>query len=181
MVIRSWRFNLYLIGTVVLAIFGGCKSPERAAKKQVSTLRVHLQTNLASTNRTEMISVFREQPTRFQIERMPLLTEGDVLEASVIDVIGGFGLRIKFDQRGSMLLEQATGQNPGKHFAIFSQFEEAPDYQLNAGRWLAAPKIEHRIADGILVFTPDASRQESDAIVRGLNQVAKKIQKKAQE
>jgi hypothetical protein len=181
MMIRLWRFNLYLIGIALVATAAGCKTPEREAKKQISTLRIHLQTNLASTNRTESISVFREQPARFQIERMPILTEGDVQEASIIDVIGGFAVKIKFDQRGSWLLEQATGQNPGKHLAIFSQFGEAPDYKLNTGRWLAAPKLERRIADGTLVFTPDATQQESDAIVKGLNNVAKKVQKKGPE
>jgi hypothetical protein len=178
MVIRAWRFNLYLAGMLLVAVLAGCKSPERQEKKRVSTLRIHLQTNLTSTNRTETISVFREQPMRFQIERVPIVSEGDLLEASTIDVIGGFAIRLKFDQRGSRLLEEATGKNPGKHLVIFSQFAEAPDYHLNTGRWLAAPRIEHRISDGLLQFTPDATREESDAIVKGLNNVATKIQGK---
>jgi hypothetical protein len=34
-----------------------------------------------------------------------------------------------------------------------------------------------RISDGVLVFTPDASREEADRIVLGLNNVAKEAQK----
>ena len=181
MVIRGWRFNLYLALTLLLALLAGCKSPEREAKKQLSTLRIHMQSNLASTNRTEVISVFREQPVPFQIERMPILTEGDVAHASIIDVIGGYAIQLKLDQRGTWLLEQATGINPGKHLVIFSQFSEAPDYKLNSGRWLAAPKIERRIADGTISFTPDASREESEAIIKGLNNVARKVQGKPNE
>lgn len=178
MVIRSWRFNLYLCAAVALAFLAGCKSPEKDGKKRLSTLRIHLQTNLSSTNRAEIISVFREHPVQFQIERIALVSEGDVQEANVIDAIGGFALQIKFNRQGTWLLEEASGKNPGKHFAIFSQFSEPPDYHLNMGRWLAAPKIDHRIADGVLVFTPDATRTESEAIAIGLNNVAKKIQKK---
>jgi hypothetical protein len=88
---------------------------------------------------------------------------------------------LKLDKRGTWLLEQATGMNPGKHLVIFSQFGEAPDYKLNTGRWLAAPKIERRIADGTISFTPDATREESDAIVKGLNNVARKVQGKPSE
>jgi hypothetical protein len=41
-------------------------------------------------------------------------------------------------------------------------------------RWLAAPVISHRIGDGVLVFTPDATREEAEEIALGLNNVAKK-------
>ena len=42
-------------------------------------------------------------------------------------------------------------------------------------RWLAAPRISQRIKDGVLVFTPDATREEAERIVRGLNNVAIKL------
>ena len=42
------------------------------------------------------------------------------------------------------------------------------------GRWLAAPRINKRIADGVLVFTPDATREEAEQIALGLNNLAQK-------
>ena len=51
-----------------------------------------------------------------------------------------------------------------------------PDTKLNEGRWLAAPYIHNRTGDGVLLFTPDATRQEADNIAFGLNNVAKKIE-----
>jgi murein DD-endopeptidase MepM/ murein hydrolase activator NlpD len=49
------------------------------------------------------------------------------------------------------------------------------------GRWLAAPIITRRISNGVLVFTPDCSREEADQLVLGLNNVAKENpQKNAQ-
>ena len=44
-------------------------------------------------------------------------------------------------------------------------------------RWLAAPILQQRIRDGLLVFTPDATREEAERIVRGLKNVAKTVQK----
>ena len=38
-----------------------------------------------------------------------------------------------------------------------------------------APAVSKRISDGLFVFTPDASREEADEIVMGLNNVAKKM------
>jgi hypothetical protein len=46
-------------------------------------------------------------------------------------------------------------------------------------RWLAAPIVRKRIGDGKLIFTPDATREECDTIVTGLNAVAKKVKEKS--
>ena len=64
-----------------------------------------------------------------------------------------------------------TSQYKGQHIAVFSQFGDA--------RWLAAPQITQQISDGVFVFTPDATMEESERIVRGLNNIAKEIKKKS--
>ena len=94
-------------------------------------------------------------------------------DARVVDVVGGFALRIAFGRRGGYLLEQATGSNRGKHYVVFSQFPSLQDPKVNQSRWLAAPLIGARLSDGALFFTPDASREEACQIARGLNNVAK--------
>jgi preprotein translocase subunit SecD len=93
----------------------------------------------------------------------------DITEASVVDVEGGYGIRIKFDAHGARVLENITARNAGRHLVVYAAFPEI--------RWLAAPMIKHRIADGALVFTPDATREEAERIVQGINNVAKKVAK----
>jgi hypothetical protein len=44
-------------------------------------------------------------------------------------------------------------------------------------RWVAAPTMTERIADGRLVFAPDATREEAERIVHGLNRVAELTRK----
>src|SRR5262245_12685209 len=151
------RFNIYLHCLFALVLFCGCQSTETKRKKALSTLGVYLDSNRDAADKTEVISIPRDHGIPVTVQKAPFLTQNEVKEAKVIDVVGGFALRIQFDRRGSWLLEQYSSDRVGKRFAIFSQFAAPPDEKLNKGRWLAAPRINHRIADGVLVFTPDAS------------------------
>ena len=115
--------------------------------------------------------VNRVPPVLLTVDKEPFLTEADVMEARVVEVMGGFDLQIQFDHHGSLLLEQFTTSNPGRHYAIFSLFGKSKD----ESRWIAAPAVNRRITSGMIQFTPDASRAETERLVIGLNNVAKKI------
>ena len=136
----------------------GCQStPERQAKKALSTLHLHLESGSDRTKSTESVPVYREKPVWVTRAEVPFLSEANVAAASVVDEVGGYSLRIQFDDDGEVLLEECTTRNRGRRIAIFSQFApELKDY-----RWLAAPVISRRISDGVLVFTPDATREEA--------------------
>jgi len=177
MVICRNRFNLYL--AVALALLCGCQSPASKRKRQIAALRVHLEAGRDLPERKELVNISREHPVPLQVQKTPFLTEAFIQKAEIKDELGGFALRLQFDRQGTWLLEQYSTVNPGKHFAIFSQFVIPPGEKLNEGRWLAAPKITHRITDGALVFTPDASREEAGQIVLGLNNIARQMKKDA--
>jgi preprotein translocase subunit SecD len=172
-----WQwFNTYLMAALALALVCGCHTtPESQRKKLRSTLRVHVESTSYDTNRVESVSIPRTNPVHFIVEKSPILTEGNVKEAKVIETTGGFALQIQFDRRGTWLWEEVTGGNRGKHFAVFCQFMADPKAKLGKGRWLAAPKVYQRVANGQLVFTPDATREEADLIATGFNNVAKKL------
>ena len=91
------------------------------------------------------------------------------MEATVVEAVGGFMLRIQYDRHGTGVLEIATHRMRNQHIAIHSSFPET--------RWLAAPIIDGPISNGLLVFTPDATREEADRIAKGLNALAKKLRK----
>jgi hypothetical protein len=164
------RFNLYLLLLGAL-LAGGCATGKHS-DKQTAALRVHLQST-ESISASQTVTVLRSQPLLVPIVVDPILTESHVASASVLETPGGFAVDIQFNQTGTWMLEQYTGANPGKHLAIFGQWsDKAAD-----GRWLAAPVISHRLANGLLSFTPDASRTEAEQFVKGLNHAAKKIRK----
>jgi hypothetical protein len=169
MVIRSTRFNIYLLCLVFLAPFLGCRSPESRREKQLATFRVHLEVNPDGSDRNQPVPIYRAHPAQVNVERDPFLTEGDIAQARVtLDTVNGFSLQIQFEPRGTLLLEQYSAMNSGKRFAIFSEFGE----RLENCRWLGAPIIPRRISNGVLAFTPDATRDEAEQIAIGLNNVA---------
>ena len=174
MMIQWNRFNLYLLGSLGLAVLCGCRTEESRREKALSTIRIYLEVNPNSTDNKITVPIYRDKPVMLNVESTPFLTEADVVEAKVVDTVGGFAIGVRLARRGSWLLEQYTVANHGRRLAIFSQFASAPDPKLGIGRWLAAPVISKRISDGYLLFTPDASRDEAYQIVVGLNNVAKK-------
>jgi hypothetical protein len=170
------RRNASIFACVALAtvLASGCQSTEHRHKKQISTLRVHLEVSSSETNHTQIVSIPRDQPIQFKVQNAPFLTEAEVKEAKIVSGVGGFQVQIQFDMTGSLLLEEYSGSYRGWHFAIFSQFVNPANEKQNLERWLAAPRASRRITDGLLAFTPDASREEAEQIVRGLNNLARK-------
>jgi preprotein translocase subunit SecD len=176
MLTRVLRFNTYLLA--VLAVAAGCqtdknkdeeKDKEKSGKKGEASLRVHLEVNSDGSDRSGPVSIGRKQPFQLNVEKTAFLNEFQIEKASVVDTFGGFSISVQFDKVGGWLLEQYTTANKGKHLAISAEFGEM--------RWLAAPKITQRLGEGRLVFTPDATREEAERIVDGVNRVAKRAQK----
>jgi preprotein translocase subunit SecD len=171
------RFNLYLACLLALAVGAGCRTQAGKEKKQIATLRIHVEVIPEPMDFSSTVKVFREKPILLTVDKAPFLTEANVSEAKVVDVAGGFDLQIKFDRQGTWLFEEYTTTHPGKHLAIFSAFV---DKKKKEARWLAAPLIQGRNSKGVLTFTPDANREECEAIARGLNNVAEKNRKDSQ-
>ncbi len=170
------RFNLYFVLAAVIAIACACQSPEKKRKKAMGSFRVHIEAaESAPTNRTSVVQVFRSAPVKMYVDRTPIVTEEQVKEAKVVDTMGGFALQIQLDRDGTYMLEEYTSNNRRRHLLIFRQFSVLSDPEKEEARWLAAPMISTPIRNGILLFTPDASREEAEQIAIGLNNVAKKL------
>lgn len=105
-----------------------------------------------------------------RVEKDSFLDERDVARASLSDYMDGFVIQLQFNDHGTLVLDTISSANKGKRVAIMADFGEQ--------RWLAAPVLSRRISDGILTFTPDATREEATRIVRGLNNTATLIKKR---
>lgn len=176
MVIRAPRFNIYLLLTAALTFVVGCQTTAKKEEKQLATLRIHLETNPQLGDQSEIVSIFRSAPTLICVEKYPFLHESDITTARVVDDAGGFMLALQFDQKGQRILEQYSSGNSRRRLVIRTQFRMSTNVY---DRWIAAPLITRRIADGLLTFTPDASREEADAMVLGWNNVVSDNQAKS--
>ncbi len=162
------RFNLYLL--VVALAAGGCLTHKDPKAKELATLRVHLEAGSQDTDRSVQAPIYRASPVQVQIQNEPFLSELEVSSAKVVDVLGGFDLQIQLNHEGTMLLQQYSANNRGRRYVVFSQFGE----KGKQARWLAAPVFSRLMSDGLIQFTPDASREEAEDIAIGLNNTAKK-------
>jgi preprotein translocase subunit SecD len=156
-----------LLPGVLMALLAGCESHGGKFRQEVSTLRLHLEVTPDGTARNAPVLIYRAGPIYVNVEKDSFLNEGLIQRADVVNDLAGFSIRLQYEQKGSWLLENVTTANKGRRIAIFSQFGEA--------RWLAAPVVVQRISNGTLQFTPDATREEAERIVRGLNNVAKEM------
>lgn len=165
---QRWTFNIILFLLTVLLT--GCQSA-RNKKKEAAFLRFHLETNQDGTKHNAPVPVYRASPVYINVERNAALDEGFIRKAEVVDVDehGGFALKLVFDETGTQRLDYLTTANKGRRLAVHARWTE--------DRWLAAPLITKRIANGVFIFTPDASRDEVNRIVAGLENVIKKLGK----
>jgi hypothetical protein len=148
----------------------GCRTHKNDKARQLATLRVHLEGGAGSLSRESTVPIYRASPVDIRVEEEPFLTEAHVAGARVVDVLGGFDLQIQLNRQGTWLLQEYSASNSGKHYAIFSQFGE----KGKESRWLAAPQFARIMSDGVIQFTPDATREEADEIAVGLNNIARK-------
>ncbi len=166
-------FNLYLLGlAVVLVAAGGCESFSKR-DRHVSMLRIHLENHaqLPGASLGKTVTVLRAAPVQVTIDAEPILTESDIVAAELLDTPGGVAVQLHFSESATLTLEQFSSAYAGKHLAIFGQWTE----KVADSRWLCAPLINHRIANGTLSFTPDCSEAEARLLVIGLNNMAKKM------
>ncbi len=175
MKVYARRFNIFFALVTAVAVLAGCKTDKSKEKKsdEISVIRVHLQANQNTVGATVPVTLLRSNPVSVTIAHDPILSEANVVAAHVIETPGGFAVEVQFDETSSLMLEQYSSANPGLHFVIFGQWGK----KVADGRWLAAPLITHRIANGQLSFTPDLTRAQADRFVLGLNNVAKQLKK----
>lgn len=139
---------------------------ERDPSKQASTIRLHMETESVGMG-SGKIKVLRNDPVEINVEKNAFLDEGFLERAQVLETVGGHMVLLKFNQQGSLRLQMWTVAKPGRRIAVWSRWTE--------GRWLASPVAARPLEDGVLAFTPDATREEAERIVRGLNNVAIKL------
>ena len=161
------RFNIIL--AVVLLVALGCKtSEEKKRAKEAAFLRFHIERNVDGTQHNAPVPVYRANPMLVGVERNAALDEDfmDKVELVAADEFGNLAIKVTFNAAGTRRLDYITSSYKGKRLAVHAKWTES--------RWLAAPLITRRITDGVFIFTPDASREECERIVRGLNNVIAK-------
>ncbi|MCU0789209.1 MAG: hypothetical protein MUC91_13670 [Verrucomicrobia bacterium] len=141
------------------------------ALAMLTLLRVQLEAMPHGAVGTQTIYVPRSQPIPVTVETLYLLTEENVVQARMVQQFGTYAMEIQFNQWAIPLLEHNSSSHQGRRLAIQAQWGPKKEY----ARWLAAPKMSKRIINGTITFTPDATLEECQQIVAGLNNNARKV------
>ncbi len=182
--LRFMRFNTFFCGLLVLLLAAGCrthkaddadKDKKDKKDKEATVLELHMEMDPDSTASIIPVTVGKEAAKfRMNVESTPFLDNGDLDWSDVVvDSDGLFAIRLKFNRRGTELLDTFTSMYPGKRVAVFCRFGAGEEHH----RYIAAPNILRPISNGVFTFTPSTTREEADRIVRGLNAVAEQIKK----
>jgi hypothetical protein len=171
----------------------GKPAKSKTSRKEWSTISLHAQVNPDGTTFTIPAAVYRASPVKFHVQSSPFLNEGNIAQAEIIqnqilqpvrdaagNIIGSevaedpssFSIRLTLDRQGGLLLENITTAYRSSRILVHSSWADPNEPQ---GRWLAAVFVSSRITDGKFIFTPDATREEAERIVRGLNNIAAKL------
>ncbi len=161
--IKLFRFNIYLLTALSLVLLTGCPTIGQHKPKESAFLEFHLESRRDAFTDVQTVPIYRANPIYLNVAREPFMKSADIEGATVVDELGGFVIRLKFGQEGTQILSTISGSNPGKHMAILCI--------TDSSRWLAAPVIQKQIPDGVITFTPDATREEAEKIVRGLKAI----------
>lgn len=179
-------FNIYFLAAL-LAFAAGCSSSGGLFHHpQLATIRLYLQTGPEASGAGKVLVTREKIP--MTIEREPFLDESDLSKAQLIDEPDGtYSIELTFDDHGAMVLDMQTVSEKGRCIVIYSHFPppgtregEAPKPGAGGKKtsgWISAVRINGRLSNGSLVFTPDVSRDDAQRIVTGLNNVIKKKDK----
>ena len=174
MMICIARFNRYLSVALVLllVVAAGCQSSEKKKKEKEQTIvELYQEVTPDGVSATESVPIYRQSPVYVNVDKEPFLDSADLTGAKLLSDMGGFVIQLSFNWRGTQVLYSITTANRGKRVAVKCKF-------VGENRWLASPVINRPISDGVLTFTPDATREEAERIVKGLNLVAEELKKK---
>lgn len=163
------RINTYFVA-LALGLLGGCVSTGPGqGDTDLSTIRIHLETNADNFGMSRRIEVGPEPLQAFSVTG-PALGEIHLLAAQLWEGNAGeYAIHLQFDRQGAQILEIYSMSYRGKRLAIFSQFPQP--------RWVGAVRMDRRIGDGTLIFRPDATRDEAQRLVAGLNKTVAKLKK----
>jgi hypothetical protein len=169
------RFNIYLIVSLLLVSTSGCHGlgslsgkGDKKKAKAAAFVELHIEDPYGTSDYTETISVLRDNPTHMTVEKDAFVDTADLASAKVVTgETGMYKLQLKFNDIGTQRIDGFTSRYRGRHIAILCKFP--------ADRWLGALLITKPISNGIVEITPDATQEECDTIVKGLEAVIKKL------
>lgn len=170
MKIWSQLFNIILCGSLLI-VASGCNTNAKSKilAKDGTLMAFHMEMASGYGESTMPVQIGRLNPVKMTVQQSPFIREINVLKAEAWDTTdGGIAIRLELDRIGRKHLETASMLHRGARVAVQAIFPEP--------RWIDIMKLDRHMGDGIIILYPDASPEETDRIVSGLNLVSEAIE-----
>lgn len=131
-------------------------------KEEKATLRIFLQASDRLPEAHRKVVVLRNPPMNIIINPVSEVSEHDLLSAKAVKTPTQKLLVLQFDPHGQRAIETFTAEHRGELYVM----------TINAIP-IAAPLIREVVHDGILTVVVDATDEELDKMVKGLDFASK--------
>jgi hypothetical protein len=171
---RSKSIRLVLAMVVVL---GGCSAP--MINKDNALLAIFVETKTEDPDLARRVEWFRSAPRTAWLESKPVFQPLHHMErAELVQTADGVpAIRLIFNQRGKRVLTNVTTVQVGRRFFMMAWYRQNPDDKEMKPRCIGVSHIEKPNNSGQFVFLPDTTKDEAKQLVKGFNNLAKKIQR----
>ena len=191
----SLAFNIFLAAAAA-ALCGGCGTKRLDLKKGYAKMDIFLESKRGAASGAMLVHVTRENFPVY-VDPEPFLTEEDLDKATLVDGADGtYSIQLVFGDHGKLVLDMTTTSSRGSRMVIYAMFpppgwvepkegsafaaEKTEPGKARASGWLSMVPINRGLTGGVLQFTPDATHEEAERIVKGLNHMAKAEQQLGQ-
>mgnify|MGYP007063836269 CR=1 FL=1 len=159
------------ITLLIFFLFWGCKYPVET-KRDKAQFAFYVEEFPQQGVKTMLLEVYRENPKTVHVAPKPILVgdSGMLKETHMIDTQDGLhALQINFTTRGQALMEYLTTNFRNRRlYIILAQSDASKTNGVNS-RCIGASYIRQTMRSQSMIFTPDASRSESEDIVELIN------------
>ena len=168
---------IYWATLATLICLLGCSTNN--SSKDSAFVAMFVETKTENPELARRIEWFQSDPRPAWLEANPIFQPLQHMEqAEVIKSDDGLhAIQMKFNTRGTRLLEDITAARVGRRFFLMAWYKHKPEDKEIKPRCIGVKYIEKPNNTGQFVFLPDTSEEEAERLTNGFNSAAKKIQR----
>jgi preprotein translocase subunit SecD len=152
-------------------LFAGCNYPVEI-KRNKAQFALFIEEFPQQGAKTMLLKVYQASPKMVHVALKPVLVGGPGMlkETRVVDTQDGLhAIQLNFTVRGQALMEYlTTNYRDRRLYVVVAQSDQSKTNGVNS-RCIGASYIRQTLRASSMVFTPDASREESESIVELVN------------
>jgi len=161
---------LKLLTVIVLST--GCNYPVET-KRNKAQIAFFIEEFPQQEAETMLLKVYQASPKMVHVAPKPVLVGGPGMlkDSQVVDTQDGLhAIQLNFTTRGQALMEfLTTNYRDRRLYVVVAQSGQSKTNSVNS-RCIGVSYIRGTIRSSTMIFTPDASREESESIIELVNE-----------